>query len=157
MYFPEIFLNLAVNPKSCLGLPLFTAWKLLESGSGYQSLPSFLQQTFFKQLLSWVVMISLMRCISSFTPWSHYALRKNSWKNVYCGICMSFVKADAGLLGNSLSPAIPQLPPTGPPLTRDSQDPLRLRESLWTPTVVREGRIQGCCLPTKRFFDAFQR
>lgn len=72
---------------------------------------AFNSKTFFKQLLSWVVMISIVKCIPSFTPWSHYDLIKNPWNNFYYGICMSFVQADAGLLGNLLGQAVPQSAP----------------------------------------------
>lgn len=68
---------------------------------------------FFKQL-SWVVMILLMKCISSFTPQSHYALIKNPWKNIYYGICISFGQADSGLLGNPLGRQSLSLLHTGP-------------------------------------------
>lgn len=78
-------------------------------------------------------MILLMKCISSFTPQSYYALSKKTLeKNIYYGICISFGQADSGLLGNPLGRQ-PLSLPTGPHKTICDSD------KMWTPIIEKKG------------------
>lgn len=108
IYFSGVFLNLAVNPKGCPRLSLFTR-NFQKISLVIRGCRAFNSKQFFKQLPSPVVMISLMKCTSSSTTYHgvNYALIKNPSKNIYYGICISFVQTDAGHLGKPLGQAVP--------------------------------------------------
>ena len=90
--FQKYFWTWQLTLKAVQASPYWLNWNFEKINLVIRHCRTFHSKPFFKQL-SWVVMILLMKCISSFTPWSHYALIKNPWKNIYYGICISFGQA----------------------------------------------------------------